>query len=355
MTQNDKFISAIRQIAAERKIDPESIIDAIKEALLVSFKNSVNLDESLHERLSIDIEPNEGRISIYTRKDVVAKVADEDREVDLETAKKANPKIKTGETILVDITPKGDFGRIAAQVARQVILQKLSEIEKDVVLNQYKDKVGGVITVYIQRVSREGDVICELSKVKAVMNSQERISNEFYRPGSSVKVLLKAIVDDESGKYMLVSRSDPKFIEALFKMEVPEIETGSVEIVSIAREAGSRTKIAVKSNSEGVDAIGAFIGQKGVRINAVTNELRFGQIEEKIDVVEWSDHDEIFIKNTIRSAKKVTIVDKKSKHSVVIVPEDQLSVSIGKDGQNVRLSSKLTGWNLDIKSDSANE
>lgn len=352
MDSNEQFLNAIRQIAAERKLDFEDVLEVLKEAILVSFKANTVLPSSVHDRLSIEIDPESSKINVFLRKDVVEKVQDENSEIAVNIARKVNSKIKIGDTVLIDVTPQGDFGRIAAQHARQSILQKLSSLEKEKVLKQYSEKLGQVISVYVQKITKEGDVLCEVSKVRAVMPKEDRIDGEFYKLGSSIKVLLREIVNDENNKYMVVSRSDPKFLEALFKMEVPELENGTVEIVGIARDAGSRSKIAVKSNSQGIDPIGAFVGQRGVRINAVSTELKFGDYEEKIDIIEWSSDEETFIKNTIRSAKKVIITDSKTKKAIVVVPDDQVSVAIGKDGQNVRLSSILTGWSLEIKGES---
>src|SRR5690606_11899933 len=303
MVQTD-ILSAIREIAAVRKIDVEDILDAIKTAIKYSFEDENGYDK---DDLEVEINPELGHIAVYTEKEVVSKVKDEKLEVSLEDAQRFNKKAKVGDKVKVDITPKGDFGRIAAQAARQIIMQKLREAEKEAVIRQFKDKVGEIVTVVVQRITAEGDVICELNKAKAIMPKSERVMSEFYRLGSNLKVLLKEISEDEKGKYIIVSRADSDFLKELFRMEVPEIESGTVEIVGIAREAGSRSKVAVRSLAEGVDPIGACVGQKGVRINAITNELKSGATEEKIDIILWDENIETYLMNAIRPAESIKV------------------------------------------------
>src|SRR6185369_238350 len=231
MSQSD-FISAIRQIAAERKIEVDSIINAIKEAVASSFRVEYGFEEK--DKLTVSVDPDHGSINVYAEKEVVDAVTNEKFEISLAEAKKLNAKVKLGNRLLVDITPKGDFGRIAAQTARQIILQKLREAEKDSVIKSISNKVGDIVTVVVQKITQEGDVICEINRAKAVMPKNERVPTELYRLGSNIKVLLKSIEDDGAGnKSIIISRSDSDFLRALFKMEVPEIESGSVEIVSI--------------------------------------------------------------------------------------------------------------------------
>lgn len=349
MSQSD-FISAIRQIAAERKIDVDSIINAIKEAVASSFRMEYGFEDK--DKLQVEIDADHGNIVVYAEKEVASTIEDEKFQISLENAKKITSKVKVGDRVLVDITPKGDFGRIAAQTARQIILQKLREAEKDSAIKSISDKVGEIITVIVQKVTQDGDVICEINRAKAVMPKAERVPTEFYKIGSNLKVLLKKIdEDDNENKVIVISRSDPEFLKALFRMEVPEIESGSVEIVSIAREAGSRSKVAVRSLSAGVDPIGSCVGQKGVRINAISNELKSGNFEEKVDIILWDESTETYLMNSIRPADsiKVVIEDEKERKATIVVPDAQQSLAIGKDGQNVRLSAKLTGWNIDIK------
>jgi N utilization substance protein A len=350
MVQTD-ILSALRQLAAERKVEFEVLLEITKDAIAYSFGDDQGYER---ENLVVEIEPEEGYIGVFTFKEVVKKVEDDKSEITLENATKLEKKAKLGDKIKVDITPKGDFGRIAAQAARQILFQKLREAEKDAVIQQYKDKVGTIVNVVVQRVTQEGDVICELNKARALMPKNERIMTEFYKLGGNLRVLLKEINEDDKGnKVIVVSRSDGGFLNELFKMEVPEIESGTVEIVSIAREAGSRSKVAVRSMADGVDPIGACVGQKGVRINAITNELKNGSNEEKIDIILWDEEIETFLMNAIRPAEsmKVLIGSKAERSATIVVPESQYSLAIGIGGQNARLANKLTGWKIDIMSD----
>jgi N utilization substance protein A len=352
MSQSD-FISAIRQIAAERKIDADEIINAVKEAVASTYKAEYGFGDQ--ERLKVEINPEEGNIQVFAEKEVVANVEDESIEISTDDAKKTDKTLKLGDFVLVDITPKGDFGRIAAQTARQIIVQRLREAEKDAAIRQVQDKVGEIITVFVQKVTQTGDVICEVNRAKAVMPKEEKISGEFYKLGSNIKVLLKEIAEEASGsKYLLVSRADPEFLHGLFKMEVPEIESGTVEIVSIAREPGSRSKVAVRSLAQGVDPIGSCVGQRGIRINAISNELKGTTHEEKIDIIPWSEDRDRFLMNSISPAEalEVKIVDEENKEAMIVVPDMKESLAIGREGQNVRLASKLTGWNIQIKGES---
>lgn len=348
MSDQVDIMSAIRQIAAERKIDVEEILEAIKQAIKTGFKREYGVENL--ELLTVDFEPEKGFIAVYATKTVVDKVSDENEEISLTEAQEYDKKVKLGDQILVDITPEGDFGRIAAQTARQIILQKLREAEKDAAIDEIKDKLSTIENVIVQRFTPEGEALCEVNRARALMPKNEQVPTEFYRIGSRIKALLKGIEEDQRGKYVVVSRSAPEFLEELFRLEVPEIDSGTVEIVNIAREAGSRSKVAVKSNSDGVDPIGSCVGQKGVRINAITNELKLGRTEEKLDIILWDENIETFVMNAVRPAEaiRVHIKDEEKKEAIVIVPDDQLSLAIGKDGQNVRLSAKLTGWNLDM-------
>lgn len=354
MSQTTEMMSAIRQIAAERKIDADEILEAIKFSLKTVFMDSHGIDKESGDYVEVNMDPEEGDLSVTVTKEVVDMPSKNILEISLDEAKKLKKNAQVGDSVKVDVTGDVDFGRIAAQTARQVILQKLRDSEKEAVLRQFTDKVGKIINVTVQRVLPEGDVICEVGKAKAIMPKEERVMTEFYRLGSQLKVLLKAIDEDIKGKFMLISRADPAFLEELFAMEIPEIESGTVEIMNIAREAGSRSKVAVRSVSQGVDPIGSCVGQKGVRINAISNELKNGNFEEKIDIILWDENIEQYIMNAIRPANsiRVEITDKKEKTALIVVPDDELSLAIGKDGQNARLASKLTGWNLDIEGES---
>lgn len=349
MAAQSEFITAINQLAAERGLDVNEILDAIKQAIRTGYKKDYPDDEGFN--LKVEIDPDAGNISVLADKKVVAEVTDSTTQISLADAKKIESKLREGDHVEIDITPQGDFGRVAAQTARQVIMQTLRETEKEAVLRQFKDKLGQVESAVVQRVDHEGSVIVEINRATAIMPSDQRITGEFYRSGSRIKVLLQKFRVDPKGKTLLVSRAAPEFLSALFALEVPEITSGTVEVMGIAREPGSRSKMAVKSNSAGVDAIGSCVGQRGVRINAVTNELRFNDHEEKIDIINYSDDVEEYISNAIKPANaiEVRITDALAKKALILVDDEALSLAIGKEGQNVRLAAKLTGWNLAVQ------
>ncbi len=342
------FMVAVNQIAAERNIDPDEVLEAIKLAIVTGFRRDYPEEEV--ETVEVDIDESNGSISVFGDKKVVETVTNPRSQVALEDALKIEPKLKVGDHVQVDITPSGDFGRVAAQAAKQVILQKIRESEKNAVMSEFTGHIGEIEYAVVQRM--DGDnVIFEIRRATALMPQEDRIQSEFYKSGSRLKVLIKDIRETTRGKQLIVSRSDPKFLEALFKLEVPEIVSGSVLIKAMAREAGSRSKVAVESTVEGVDPISSCVGQKRVRINAIMNELKFGNHEEKIDIIAYAPEIPDFIANALSPAQviRVSIRDEKKKEAEVIVPDEQLSLAIGRDGQNVRLAAKLTGWNIDIQ------
>jgi N utilization substance protein A len=342
MAMMSEFISAINQIAAERGIEKEEIFTALESAILVAYKKEKfsgeeREEEELGSNLSVELDRETGEFKLIGTKEVVKEVKDNDMEISIEEAEMISPSVEVGDSVQIEM-PTEDFGRIAAQTAKQVILQKIRESEKEAVISEYSDKVGEVFTALMQRMQR-GEVVFEIGKATAFMPPEEQIPNEFYRLGDRYKVLLKDIVDSQ----MVVSRADPKFLIELFKLEVPEIESGVLEVMAIAREAGSRSKMAVKSTQDGVDPIGSCVGQRGIRIANVMNELG----EEKIDIIEWDEDPEEFVAKALSPAKieEVTIEDETA---TVTVEDDQLSLAIGRDGQNVRLAWKLTGYKIDI-------
>jgi len=353
MDNNEMLLSAVKQIAAERGIDQAIIIEALKKAIAISFRegDDIEEDEDAGSNINVEIDPDAGTINVFADKKVVDMVTSPPTQISLEDAQKIEPKLEIGDHVLVEITESGDFGRVAAQAARQIIVQTLRESEKEALLQQFTDKIGGVESAIVQRVDREGNAFLEIQRATAKMPPAEQIKGEFYRSSSRIKVYLKNIHEDARGKILIVSRSDPDFLRALFEIEVPEIASGTVEIMSIAREAGSRSKVAVKSNAEGVDAIGSCVGQRGARISAVTNELKSNNTEEKIDIIEWDDDLATFIGNAIKPAEaiEVKLIDQEAQQALIIVEDDSLSLAIGRDGQNVRLAAKLTGWALDIQ------
>lgn len=338
-----EFVAAINQIAAERGIEKEEVFQALESAILVAYKKEAFLEDDREKEeeegsnLSVEVDRETGEFKLIATKEVVKNVKDDDREISISDAEMISPSAEEGDSIQIEM-PVEDFGRIAAQTAKQVILQKIRESEKDAVISEYSDKVGEVYTALMQRM-QGGQVIFEIGKATAIMPKEEQIPNEYYRLGDRYKVLLKEIVDSQ----MIVSRADPEFLKELFKLEVPEIESGVLEIKSVAREAGSRTKIAVFSTQEGVDPIGSCVGQRGIRIANVMNEVG----EEKIDIIEWDEDPERFVANALSPAKIDDVVIE-DETATVTVADDQLSLAIGRDGQNVRLAWKLTGYKIDI-------
>lgn len=348
-----EFVSAINQIAAERGIDPEEVFQALEAAILVAYKKEHFKDEyrreddeeyseegeekKIGENLSAELDRNTGEFKLFATKEVVDKVDDPELQISLSEAEYISSNIEVGDSVQIEM-PAEELGRIAAQTAKQVILQKIRESEKTAILGEFEGKVGEVFTALMQRMQK-GSAIFEIGKATTTMPVEEQVSNEFYRIGERYKVLLKSIEDSE----VIVSRADPKFLIELFKLEVPEIESGVVEIKAVAREAGSRSKIAVVSHQDGVDPIGSCVGQRGIRIANIMNELG----EEKIDIIEWSDDEETFVANALSPAKILSVkIDDNT--ATVKTEADQLSLAIGKEGQNVRLAWKLTGYKIDI-------
>jgi N utilization substance protein A len=344
MAMTSDFLTAVTQIAAERGFDREKVFEALEEAILTAYRKEkfgTTRDEEgnkMGENLSAEVDRETGEFKLFANKEVVEEVEDEELEIALSEAEYISPNVEIGDTVQIEI-PSEDLGRIAAQAAKQVVLQKMSEFEKDAILEEYSDKVGEVFTALMQRMQR-GEVVFEIGKATAYMTQEEQISNEFYKVGQRYKVLLKSI---EEGQ-IVVSRADPEFLVELFKLEVPEIESGVVEIKAVAREAGMRSKIAVVSHQDGVDPIGSCVGQRGIRIANVMNELG----EEKIDIIEWDEDPELFVANALSPAK-VNEVSIEEETATVKVDADQLSLAIGKEGQNVRLAWKLTGMKIDIE------
>jgi N utilization substance protein A len=341
MAMMSEFISAINQIAAERGIEKEEIFTALEDAILVAYKkekfSEEEREEDIGSNLTVELDRETGEFKLIATKEVVEKTKDEDMEISIEEAEMISQSVEVGDSIQIEI-PTEEFGRIAAQTAKQVILQKIRESEKEAVISEYSDKVGEVFTALMQRMQR-GQVVFEIGKATAYMPPEEQIPNEFYRLGDRYKVLLKDIVESQ----MIVSRSDPDFLIELFKLEVPEIESGVLEVKAIAREEGSRSKMAVNSTQEGVDPIGSCVGQRGIRIANVMNELG----EEKIDIIEWDEDPEVFVAKALSPAK-IEDVKIEGDTATVTVDDDQLSLAIGRDGQNVRLAWKLTGYKIDI-------
>ncbi len=336
----------IRSIATEKNLSEEAVKEVIEQALAAAYRRDFG-ERDQEVRVSLNL--NTGDMKVVTVMNVVDEVEDSATEFTLEEAKKINPKAKVGEE--VEIPGQADkFGRVAAQTAKQVIMQRLREAEREIIMDVYQDKIGTVVNAVVGRV--EGRMVrVELDKAQAIMPMSEQIQGERYHPGQRLKVYIKDIERSGRGPQLLVSRGCPEFIEWLFRGEVPEMESGAVSIKAIAREAGVRTKLAVASSVPGVDAVGTFVGGRGTRVNAVMSEIGDG---EKIDIIVWDEGTEQFIKNALSPTETVAvIVDESNKKAIVRVADDQLSIAIGKGGQNVRLASKLSGYEIDIVSDTA--
>ena len=337
---------SIKQIADEKNLPEDTVHDIIEQAIAAAYRRDFGDRE---QEVRADLNSNDGTVVVYITKEVVDDVTDDTFEISLADAKKINKDAKVGETVEVTDRPTV-FGRVAAQTAKQVILQKLREAEREVVMDEYADKIGTVITGTVQRV--EPRVIrVELGKASGIIPQSEQIPGEYYGIGSRVKVYLKDVERGPRGPQLILSRANEAFIEYLFRQEVPEMETGAVEIKAIAREAGKRTKIAVHSTVPGVDPVGTFVGGHGTRVQAVMNEIGDN---EKIDIVTYNDDPIAFITNALSPAavQKITL-DEATKHAKVQVDPDQLSIAIGRGGQNVRLAARLTGYELDIEAGQA--
>jgi N utilization substance protein A len=335
-----QFASAINQICTEKNIPKEVVIETIEDALAAAYKKDYG---NKKQEVRVELSEN-GDAVVFVSKEVVEEVEDKLTEISLADAVKFNKGAKVGDTIEIKDIPS-DFGRIAAQTAKQVIIQRIREAERDMVFGEYKDKEGEVINGNIQRI--EGNnVIVDLGKASGILFPNEQIPTEKYYIGQRLKFFVVRVEQNARGPQIVISRSHPGLVKRLFEMEVPEILSGIVEIKSIAREAGERTKIAVFSNQDGVDPVGSCVGQRGVRVQAVMSEIG----EEKIDIILWDEDPKVYISNALSPAKVSEIkINEEEKKTSVTVAEDQLSLAIGRQGQNVRLAAKLTGWNVDIQ------
>ena len=338
---------SIKQIADEKNLPEDTVHDIIEQAIAAAFRRDFGDRE---QEVRAEMNAATGDVTVYTTKEVVEEVGDDTVEISLADAQKVDPKAEIGGTVEITDHPTV-FGRVAAQTAKQVILQKLREAEREVVMEEYEDKIGTVIVGTVQRVEPRV-VRVELGKAVGIIPQSEQIPGEYYSIGSRVKVFLKDVERGNRGPQLILSRANEAFVEYLFRQEVPEMENGAVEIKAIAREAGKRTKIAVNSTVPGVDPVGTFVGGHGTRVQAVMNEI--GD-QEKIDIITFSEDPTEFITNALSPAevKKITI-DEATKHARVDVAEDQLSIAIGRGGQNVRLASRLTGYELDIEASKSN-
>jgi N utilization substance protein A len=339
---NLEFLHALDDIEKEKGISKEVLIEAIETALFSAYKK----DFGTKENVRVEIKRESGEVKVYRTRTVVENVENENAEISLEDARNINNKYDIGDTVEEEITP-ANFGRIATQTAKQVVMQRIREAERDVIYEEYKQKEGELITGTIQRF-HNNNVFIDLGKTEALLPPSEQIPGEVYKMGNRVKLYVVEVSADSKGPKILVSRTHPGLLKRLFEIEVPEIFDGIVEIKGVAREAGSRSKIAVSSREDNVDPVGACVGPKGMRVQAVVDQLN----GEKIDIIEWNENPDILVANALNPAEVIkVIVNEDEKVARVIVPDFQLSLAIGKEGQNARLAAKLTGWKVDIKNE----
>ena len=337
-----EFLDALDLVVKEKGIDKEVIFEAIEASLVSACKKNFGTNQSI----KVVINRETGEVACYAQKEVVEEVMDKQTEVGLLEARVLDPDYQIGDLIDFEVTPR-DFGRVAAQTAKQVVVQKFREAEREILYNQYITKEREVVTAIVQRKERR-NVIVQMGKIDAVLAANEQIPGEQYSFMDRIKVYVLEVKQMPKGPQIFVSRTHPELVKRLFEQEVPEVHDGTVEIKSIAREAGSRTKIAVYSKNEHVDALGSCVGQNGSRVNVIVSELG----GEKIDVINWSEDPKEFIAAALSPSKVVEVVVNEEEQSAkIVVPDHQLSLAIGKEGQNARLSAKLTGWRIDIKSE----
>ena len=336
------FLVALTQLAAERNLPREMVLTAIEAALASAYrKDSVAAGQDI----SVKLDPGSGEVTVNILKTVVEEVEDDVTEITLKDARAISPDVEVGGSVATESIPHS-AGRIAAQTAKQVVMQRLREAEREIVFAEYVDKVGEVLSITVQRVEPR-QVIVDMGPGEAVMPYSEQMPGERYRQGQRMKVLLSSVERTPKGTEIIVSRADKELLRRLFEMEVPEIFNGAVEIMAIAREAGARSKVGVRARQDRVDPVGSCVGLRGVRIQNIVNELQ----GEKIDVLEWDKEVGRFIANSLNPAQVLRVeLDPTTKAAIAIVPDRQLSLAIGKEGQNARLAAKLTGWNVDIKS-----
>ncbi|MBO0525915.1 transcription termination/antitermination protein NusA [Clostridium botulinum] len=348
---NQEFVEALKEIVKEKGISADLLFTTIDDALVTAYKKNYAKQGGSTNNVKVIMNRENGEIKVYAQKKVVELVEEEIEEISLEDAKEIDPNYELEDIINIEVTPK-KFGRIAAQAAKQVVIQRIKEEERRIVYNEYIEKEEDILTGTVLRKDKE-NILINVGKSEAVLGPNEQIPGEQFRFNEKIKLYVVEVKNTTKGPQVLISRTHPGLVKRLFELEVPEIYNGVVEIKSIAREAGSRTKIAVYSNDEAVDPMGACVGPKGVRVQNIVNELK----NEKIDIIKWSKFPDELISNALSPAKviDVTIVDEENKAARVVVDDSQLSLAIGKEGQNVRLAAKLTGWKIDIKSKSQAE
>ena len=336
---NKELLEAIEALCESKGIEPEIIFEALEAALVSAYKKNFN---SL-QNVAVMIDKKKGKISVMAQKKVVEEVYDDQEEISLADAKEISANYNYGDTVNIEVTPR-NFGRIAATTAKQVVTQRIREAERGIIFSEYTDKENDIVVGTVARIEN-GNVFVDIGKLEAMLPEKERPAGETYELHQKIRCYVSAVRNGAKGTQIMISRTHPGLVKKLFELEVPEIENGVVEIKSIAREAGSRTKIAVYSNDPNVDAQGACIGPKGIRVQHIGDELK----NEKIDIVKWSEDPKEFISASLSPSKVVSVeINEADKSAAVTVPEHQLSLAIGKAGQNVRLAAKLTSWKIDI-------
>lgn len=340
---NKELVIALEELEKEKGIKKSYLIESIETALLTAYKRNFDAKENV----KVVMDDVTGAAHIYSVKEIVETVEDADTQISLEDAKKINKTLELGDSVDIELVPK-NFGRIAAQTAKQVIVQKIREAEREIVYTEYNDRKGEIVTGLVQKVDR-GIVVMDLGKLEGVMLAKEQIPTETYKVNDKIRAYVTDVEKGPKGiPQVIVSRATPDFVKKLLEFEIPEIYEGLIEIKSVSRDPGYRSKVAVYSQNENIDPVGSCVGQKGVRIQNVINELN----GEKIDVIEWNEDPSIYISAALLPAKVMAVdINDEEKFAQVIVPDDQLSLAIGKSGQNVRLAAKLTNWKIDIKSE----
>ncbi len=343
---NTEFIEALAELEREKGISMDVLLEALEAALISAYKRNFG---SL-QNVSVDINRETGAIKVYARKTVVEEIEDDRTEISLEEARKKDPRYELNDIVEVEVTPR-DFGRIAAQTAKQVVVQRIREAERGIIFEEFSSREGDIVTGIVQRQDQK-NVYIDLGKTEATLGPSEQIPGEEYRYGDRIKTYIVEVKKTTKGPQIMVSRTHPGLLKRLFELEVPEIHDGIVELKSVAREAGARSKIAVYSRDENVDPVGACVGPKGMRVQTIVSELK----GEKIDIVKWNQDPSKYVANSLSPAKVVDVrIFEEDKVARVVVPDYQLSLAIGKEGQNARLAAKLTGWKIDIKSESQAE
>lgn len=347
---NEEFIGALREIVKEKGISEDLLFETIEDALEAAYKKNYAGPNSAAANVKVTINRDNGEIHVYSQKLVVEEIFDNVTEISIEEAKEINPTYDLNDIVDFEVTPK-NFGRVAAQLAKGVVTQRIREAERSIIYNEYKEKEYDIISGSILRKDK-GNVFVNIGKLETVIGPNEQMPGEIYKFPERIKLYVVEVKNTPKGAQVVVSRTHPGLVKRLFELEVPEIHEGVVEIKSISREAGSRSKVAVVSHDENVDPMGACVGPKGSRVQNIVNELK----GEKLDIIKWSKSPEEFIASALSPAKVLSVtVDEENKSAKVVVDDNQLSLAIGKEGQNVRLAAKLTGWKIDIKSKSQAE